>query len=431
MARPLHSFITVLSLFALLIAPADAYVVRGSIVVAAHMSYDGGGIKISDDGSPETGALLNAPVFAGDFVRTSTGNAELEIDAATAVRMAPLSQIYVASLDVGTTSLEVDGGTIEIHIFQPRTVTVVTRSSTVEITEPGTYRIEVVPGVSTRVTARDARASVPLQVGDILAVVAGMSLQVSGTRKDPVTEFSLAANADEFDRWSDERDVALSAGATDKRVNPVLGASELENYGRWINYKADGMVWSPDANPGWAPYTIGSWMTSPVFGPVWLSSEPWGWAPYHFGRWIYDDEDGWLWIPEQNVVSWEPALVAPIPGVPVEAAICWRPLGPRDIYEPWYDTTETTITSNIQTNKNGLHVPPPVRRFVPPGLPFLHNPSLRFPEFQRGIGGVRGRSSGGGARSSGGGGRSSGGGHSSGGGGGGHSGGGGGGGGKK
>src|ERR1700734_932765 len=112
MARLLHSFITALAMVALLIAPAYGDAATNGFVVAAHVSYDGGGIRISEDDSAEAGAL-NAPVFAGDFVRTSTGNAELEVDAATAVRMAPRSQIYVASLDVGRTSLEVDAGTLE------------------------------------------------------------------------------------------------------------------------------------------------------------------------------------------------------------------------------------------------------------------------------------------------------------------------------
>ncbi|MGA3038223.1 MAG: DUF6600 domain-containing protein [Vulcanimicrobiaceae bacterium] len=419
MARLLHSFITALVLIALLIAPAYGGALTGNVVVAAHVSYDGGGIRISENDSAEEGAL-NAPVFAGDFVRTSTGDAELEIDAATAVRMAPRAQIYVASLDVGRTSLEVDTGTIEIRVFQPRAVTVVTRSSTVEIAEPGSYRIEVLPGVATRVTVRGGRATVPLQIGDALAVASGMSLQVSGTRANPRTDFSVVADVDEFDRWNDARDVAMSAGASDTRVNPILGANELENYGHWLSYKAYGMVWSPNANPGWAPYTVGSWMTSPVFGPVWLSSEPWGWAPYHYGRWINDDEYGWLWIPEQSVVSWEPALVAFIPpyGAPVDAAFCWRPLAPGDIYEPWYNTTVTTFVSNNHTNKNGLHVQPPVHSFVRPGVSFPFNPSIRVPEVH-----FSGRSSGSGARRSGGGSRSGGGGHS-GGGGGGHSGGG-------
>ena len=447
MARPLHSFITALSLLALLIAPAKADALTDGFVVAGHVSYDGGDTTISEDGWTEGGAL-NAPVFAGDFIRTTTSNAEIAIDAEAAVRMAPHSLLYVAGMDVGNTSIEVDGGTIEIRVFQSRTVTVVTRSSTIEITEPGTYRIEVVPAVSTRVTVRDGQAHVPLPLGDTLAVVSGMSLQVTGTRKNPVTDITVASSTDDFDRWNDERDVVLAAGANDKRVNPVLAANELDNFGHWISYKTYGMVWSPDEKPDWAPYTIGTWMTSPVFGPVWLSSEPWGWAPYHFGRWIDDAQYGWLWIPEQSVVSWEPALVTvmPIPPAAAMGAIYWRPLGPGDFYQPWYDTTNVVVSPNNHKNRNGLHVPPPVHNFVRPGVPFPSNPSVRVPEAHAGsyapvvhfgnrtfgVGGVRGGGAGrasGGGHSSGGHSGGGGGGHSGGGGGGGHSGGGGGGGG--
>jgi uncharacterized membrane protein YgcG len=155
-------------------------------------------------------------------------------------------------------------------------------------------------------------------------------------------------------------------------------------------------------------------MTSPVFGPVWLSAEPWGWAPYHYGRWIDDAEFGWLWIPEQSVVSWEPALVSAIPVPPLApvGAIWWHPLGPGDFYEPWYDTTNVVVSPSNHMNKNGLHVPPPMHSYVRSGVPFPRNPSVRVPEAQRGGTPVRNRTYGGGARSGGGAGRSGGGGGS-------------------
>ncbi len=68
MARPLHSFITALAMIALLIAPAyRAEAQSDTTIVAAHVSFDGGGVEIFEDSATidPIVATLNTPVLPG------------------------------------------------------------------------------------------------------------------------------------------------------------------------------------------------------------------------------------------------------------------------------------------------------------------------------------------------------------------------------
>jgi hypothetical protein len=447
MARSLHSFTAALTMAALLFAQPHAVLAQSENIVAAHVSFDGGGVSVAQQGSSEMApATLNTPVFAGDTVVTTSGDAELQIDATTLVRMAKNTQLVVESLQPDNRVLAIDSGTIEVRSFATPALGIQTASMNIVAEEPGAYRIEV-SSSSTRAMVREGRASVPLESGGETTVLAGMMVLGNVAVPDRlITSIATSADYDDFDAWNEQRDVALGQSTGDKHVSPVLGANALDAYGHWMNYGNYGLVWSPDEAFGWKPYTLGSWMMTPLFGPVWVSSEPWGWAPYHYGRWIEDPVYGWLWVPDQGPDSWLPALVsliplvAPLLGTPWPG-YGWAPLPPGGAYVPWYDTSAVPGTSG--SGKNSKALPPPGRLYARPGITFP-SPSLRFPE-QRSIVGapahyapaihMGGSASSGGTRSSGGGhasyggGGGGGGGHASSGGGGGSSGGGGGGGG--
>lgn len=82
---------------------------------------------------------------------------------------------------------------------------------------------------------------------------------------------------------------------------------ELEPYGRWINDRKYGYVWSPRVSRNFQPYaTNGRWIVT-EYGNTWLSDYPWGWAPFHYGRWTFDDFYGWIWVPGYE---WGPAWVS-------------------------------------------------------------------------------------------------------------------------
>jgi len=97
---------------------------------------------------------------------------------------------------------------------------------------------------------------------------------------------------------------------------------ELSPYGEWVNYTNLGVVWIPDVDPGFVPYsTQGHWIFTD-YGWTWLSDYPWGWAPFHYGRWSYDNSYGWLWVPGSE---WGPAWVS---WRRAEGYYGWSPLEP-------------------------------------------------------------------------------------------------------
>ena len=115
----------------------------------------------------------------------------------------------------------------------------------------------------------------------------------------------------------------VSAKAVAVGVNFETFHSSLSPYGRWVNTKEDGMIWVPNAAPGFRPYyTSGHWIYTSD-GWTWVSDYPWGWAPFHYGRWVLNAGFGWAWVPGYE---WAPAWVSwrHTPGY-----YGWAPLGPR------------------------------------------------------------------------------------------------------
>jgi len=100
---------------------------------------------------------------------------------------------------------------------------------------------------------------------------------------------------------------ASLASAQEPIVSFQVFYDELSPYGEWVNYSNLGVVWIPDVDPGFVPYsTQGHWIYT-EYGWTWLSDYPWGWAPFHYGRWNYDNSYGWLWVPGSE---WGPAWVS-------------------------------------------------------------------------------------------------------------------------
>ncbi|MEO8459056.1 MAG: DUF6600 domain-containing protein, partial [Dokdonella sp.] len=76
---------------------------------------------------------------------------------------------------------------------------------------------------------------------------------------------------------------------------------------------------------------------------TWVDSYAWGFAPFHYGRWAYiGSRWGWIPGPRQHRAVYCPALVAFVGGnnwnigISSGRPIGWFPLGPRDVFVPWY-----------------------------------------------------------------------------------------------
>jgi hypothetical protein len=85
--------------------------------------------------------------------------------------------------------------------------------------------------------------------------------------------------------------------AEQKAGIPQAAATELREYGEWVQTQEYGAVWRPYVADGWSPYYYGRWTWVYPYGWNWVGYEPWGWWPYHYGGWVSYPAYGWVWCP--------------------------------------------------------------------------------------------------------------------------------------
>ncbi len=303
-------------------------------------------VKRGDAGEWVAG-VINAPLMTGDHISTAPNSrAEVEFDSGNVLRIGGNAEVNLATLENGRYQVEVASGTVTYAILRASTanVEVDTPSVSVKPNGQGAYRIAVNEGGVSQITVRAGQAEVFTPHGS-QAVSAGQTLQARGSSTDPEYQMVNAIPMDEWDHWNQQRDQALTQARSPQYLpQGVYGGEQLDNYGNW-NYVAPyGEVWTPTVAAGWAPYRAGRWVWMDWYGWTWVSNDPWGWAPYHYGRWFWDTGFGWCWYPGVIGVRhyWSPALVAFFgfgPGIGVGFGfgnIGWVPLGPYELFHPWW-----------------------------------------------------------------------------------------------
>jgi hypothetical protein len=132
----------------------------------------------------------------------------------------------------------------------------------------------------------------------------------------------------------------VPAQAQDREFDIDIFYEELEPYGDWFEHPRWGLVWSPNVERDWRPYSRGYWTYTDEYGWYWESEEPFGWAVFHYGRWIFDEDDGWIWIPD---TEWGPAWVIwrwgddHVGWAPMAPGSRWSSGGDLDYDEAFYD----------------------------------------------------------------------------------------------
>ncbi len=134
----------------------------------------------------------------------------------------------------------------------------------------------------------------------------------------------------ELDRWSAERDQALTPAAAALHVVERYGLADLDAAGQWIDTDVYGPVWQPKAPQGWAPFQNGRWRWYDALGYTWVSGDSWGWLPYHYGRWARTGELGWVWAPSVSQV-FKPGEVYWMRAAKMAG---WGPLAPGEKWQP-------------------------------------------------------------------------------------------------
>ncbi|MFC4528762.1 FecR domain-containing protein [Dyella halodurans] len=337
----------------------------------ARLSYRTGDVGLLPAGTKDWGdASLNRPLTTGD--RLSTGQnarAELELGGGT-LRIADDSDFGFLTLNDQLTQVELTQGTLNLSVrglAEGQSYEIDTPTVALVVDQPGNFRVDIGDdGKSTRIIDFDGRAVVYGEGNTQRNVASGRSYEFADSSLNNVV-ISDIDGGDDFDAWSNSRDQrnAQEQSQSDRYVSDeVVGAQDLNQYGNWQADPDYGQVWYPsNVAVGWAPYRDGHWAYIAPWGWTWVDDSPWGFAPYHYGRWAYV-RGNWGWVPgpvrERPVYA--PALVAFVGGASIgisSAPVGWFPLGPHEVYNPWYHASRGYYTNVNVTNiyeRNGRSV---------------------------------------------------------------------------
>lgn len=298
-----------------------------------------------------TAAPLNRPITGGDRLHTNpAARADIRIGS-TSLRLDGHAEVEFQALDDERIRVLVHEGSVALRLRaadKVREVEVLTAEGRLSPQRVGRYRVDRQAG-ATAVTVADGTALFegpgaaltlyPRQRGEFWI----------DSRLSPTLQYSITDPIrDAFTSWNNGRDQVEDRAAAGQRwVSPEMtGADDLERHGEWSESPEHGPLWAPRAvPPGWAPYRFGSWAWIAPWGWTWVDDAPWGFAPFHYGRWVWY-RDAWRWSPGRWVARpvYAPALVAWVGGPHVSIGVSvgsgppigWFPLGPREVYVPWY-----------------------------------------------------------------------------------------------
>jgi hypothetical protein len=339
----------------------------------ARLAYLSGQVQFAPAGEDDWGSVdLNRPMVLGDRLLTGDdGRATVELGDA-AVRIDRDSAFDFLNLSEDNVQIELSQGTLNLavrqlgygHNFEVDTPTIAFVAGT-----PGIYRVDNNPdGTGSMVTVFQGSGTVYGANGASRPVEAGQSYRFNDSSLTSVDVNGLP-QPDDFDRFCETRDANYARYAQQQQqyVPPdMIGGDQLYQYGRWDDEPQYGNVWYPTTvSANWAPYRDGHWAWIDPWGWTWVDNQPWGFAPFHYGRWVYV-RNRWGWMPGPVNVRpvYAPALVAFIGGSGVSVSVRiggggpvgWFPLGPRDIYVPWFHASQRYFNRVNVTNIRNVYV---------------------------------------------------------------------------
>jgi hypothetical protein len=324
----------------------------------ARLSYASGDLGLMPSGSTDWSAAdVNRPLTNGDKLSSGPdARAELDLGGAS-LRISGQSDIGVLNLNDQIGQFELTQGTLNItvrNLDQGATYEIDTPTLALVINQPGTFRVDVgANGNGTTVTPFDGGGIVYGENNAQREVFSGRSYQFGDSSLNDMTVSEIQGR-DEFDAWCNDRDAQYAnttASSTQYVPSDVVGSQDLNQYGQFEQDEDYGTVWYPTTVvAGWAPYRYGHWVWIGPWGWTWVDESPWGFAPYHYGRWAFvRGRWGWIPCPPRVRPVYAPALVAFV-GIGRGGPVGWFPLGPHEVYNPWYRASRNYYTNVNVTN---------------------------------------------------------------------------------
>ena len=328
----------------------------------ARLSYLAGDVGLLPFGaSAWSDANLNRPLTTGDRLSTAVdARAELEFGGSN-VRMDGGTDFGLLDLNEQVAQIELTQGTLGVSVRdldEGQNIEIDTPTVALVVARPGVVRVDVGDGTrGTQVSVLDGSAVVYGENNAQRNLVAGRSYRFDDSALGSVMISDLSGG-DAFDAWGRDRDQRYARSASRQYVSDdMVGYQDLDQYGDWQTDSDYGAVWYPtQVSSTWAPYSDGHWAYIAPWGWTWVDAAAWGFAPYHYGRWA-NMRGRWGWIPGPLGVRpiYAPALVAFVGGGGWSVGIGngpvgWFPLGPGEIYNPWYRASRHYYTSVNITN---------------------------------------------------------------------------------
>ena len=352
----------------------------------ARISVIQGNVSLEPNGVNDfSQAEINYPLTSGDRVYVdNTSLGELQT-AGLAVRLGNGADVTLSSLTDNIAQFGLAQGSIRVRTRSlasfngsQATVEVDTPNGAILVDQPGDVRVDSYPQDDTTVVTVSSGAvevtgqNLDQQLGP------NQSLRLSGSNPVYAEQVQLLP-PDGLDQFDQQREQRRERSYAYRYVSPeMIGAADLDDYGDWQQANQDnqgyGAVWYPRGVPaGWTPYSNGHWAWVAPWGWTWVEAEPWGFAPFHYGRWAnFGGRWGWVPGPPASALGGEvrpiysPALVAFVGGgggglsVAIGAIAAWFPLGPREVYQPWYHASpaycnRVNVTNIYNTNVTEVH----------------------------------------------------------------------------
>jgi hypothetical protein len=330
---------------------------------AGRLSFTEGSVSFQPGGEGDwLDAVRNRPLTVGDNLWVDRDSrAEIQIGS-TSIRLGPETSVTFLDLGNNVTQLRLSLGSVYVRVRRfdgDDAFEVDTPNLAFNVNRAGTYRIDTNEnGDQTIADVFRGEAEITGS-GNSYRLDEGQEGTFSGT--DQLSyDVSDIQSPDDFGRWAESRDERMDRARSREYVSQdMTGYEDLDDYGSWRNDPEYGNVWQPAGIPGdWAPYRYGHWAYVSPWGWTWVEDEPWGFAPFHYGRWAFV-RSSWCWVPGPVAVApvYAPALVAFVGGAGFSVGIGigsepvgWFPLGPREVYVPWYRSSPRYVQNVNVTN---------------------------------------------------------------------------------
>jgi hypothetical protein len=318
----------------------------------ARLAFASGDLGLLPAGSTSWSAAdVNRPLTNGDKLSSGAdARAELDLGGAS-LRLDNNSDIGILNLNLQTGQFELTQGTINVtvrNVDQGSTYEIDTPTLALVIDQPGSFRVDVPSdGSFTTVAVQDGMATIYGENSAQRQIFSGRRYQFNDSVLNDIVVSDVTSD-DAFDLWCKDRDAQQAGqdqGSAQYVSDDMVGGNDLDGWGSWEQDADYGAVWYPSVvAAGWAPYRFGHWVWIWPWGWTWVDNLPWGFAPYHYGRWAFI-HNHWGWIPGPRYVRpiYAPALVAFV-GTGAGRPVGWFPLGPHDVYSPWYHASRNYYT---------------------------------------------------------------------------------------